>query len=183
MKHVSTSQSELRFKNSDIYYQTNSNDAQLMISQRMRGFSHQFWLWSSHYGAFSGTWSTDIRCVFLPNLGGDAWIEHTHLPEFLIHCSEAELLPRAARLLRQHAESGLQQQISLSRPDASRPGWCCGVKIKQTPVSKPKEAKVKLRVWFTLLLTPFQLPVLSQLSHVGRRFYCHSAISKKQEIY
>lgn len=36
---------------------------------------------------------------YLPNLGGGAYTEHTHLPEFLIHCSEAELHPRAARLL------------------------------------------------------------------------------------
>lgn len=108
---------------------------------------------ASQDGAFTGTWSTDDLCVFFPNLGGGVWTRHTHLPKFLIHCSEAEPCPRAARLLGQHAESGLQQQISLRRPDASDPGWCCGVKIKQTPVPKPKEAKVKLRVWFTLLLT------------------------------
>ncbi len=119
-------------------------------------------LWFSHDGAFSGTRSTDNLCVFLPNLGGGVWTRHRHLPKFLIHCSEAELCPRAARLLGQHAESGLQQQISLRRPDASEPRWCCGVKIKQTPVPKPKEAKVKLRIWFSLMLTAFQIPVMSQ---------------------
>lgn len=92
--------------------------------------------WSSHDGAFSSTRSTDDLSVFLPNLGGGVWTRHTHLPEFLIHCSEAELRPRAARLLGQHAESGLQQQISLRRPDASELRWCCGVKIKQTPCPK-----------------------------------------------
>lgn len=133
--------------------------------------SLNFNLWSSQDGAFSGNRSTDNLCVFFPNLGGGVWTRHTHLPEFLIHWSEAELHPRAARLRGQHAESGLQQQISLKRPDASEPRWCCGVKIKQTPVPEPKEAKVKLRAWFTLLLTAFQIPVMSQLSHAGRRFF------------
>lgn len=54
---------------------------------------------------------------FSPQLGW--WCldtAHTHLLTFLIHCSEAELHARTARLLGQHAESGLQQQISLRRP-------------------------------------------------------------------
>lgn len=104
-------------------------------------------------------------CFSPSNLGGGVWTQHTHLPEFLIHCSEAERCPRAARLLGQHAESGLQQQISLRTPDASEPGWCCGVKIKQTPVPKPMEARVKLSVWFTLLLTALHIPVMTQLRH------------------
>lgn len=93
-------------------------------------------LCSMHEGAFGG--ATDNLCVFLPNLGGGVWsqLTHTHLPTFLIHCSEAEFYARAARLLGQHAGSGLQQQISLRRPEASKLRWCYGVKIKQTPIPK-----------------------------------------------
>lgn len=131
-------------------------------------------LWSNHDVAFSGTRSTDNLCVFLPNLGGGVWTRHTHLPEFLIHCSEAQLCPRAALLLRQHAESGLQQQISLRRPNASKPRWCCGVKIKQTPVPKHKEAKVKLRG-----LVFSDADSFSDSCYVAAS---HSAIIKKNKI-
>lgn len=109
----------------------------------MRKVSSVWTLWSCHHGAFNDTQSTDNRCVLPPNLGGGVDSAHTHTPPRVFNPLIWGWAPIPEQLgsSGQHAESGLQEQISLRRPDASEPGWRCGVKIKQTPVPKKKKPK------------------------------------------
>lgn len=111
----------------------------------MRKVSSVWTLWSCHHGAFNDTQSTDNRCVLPPNLGGGVDSAHTHTPPRVFNPLIWGWAPIPEQLgsSGQHAESGLQEQISLRRPDASEPGWRCGVKIKQTPVPKKKKKKPK----------------------------------------
>lgn len=129
----------------------------------------RFWTVSMGCSATLGQQTTGV--FHLPNLGG----EHTP-PRAFNPLFWGSAPSQSCSAPRQHAESGLQPQISLRRPSASELRWCCGVKIKQT--LHPKTQQVKLRVWFFLLLELFHIPVRSQLPHVARRFYfCSFTVS------
>lgn len=149
----------------------------------MRKVSSVWTLWSCHHGAFNDTQSTDNRCVLPPNLGGgvDSAHTHTHLPEFLIHWSEAELPSRSSSAPRDNTlRADYRSKLVWGDPTHPSRGDAVVWKSNRPPSQKKKKTqrRPKSNWGFDLPCCWHLFSLLSQLPHVWR-FFC-PVTQKKQ---